>query len=105
MNYRDLILYTKNKELSRKDQFSSATIGLCGEAGEVADLLKKHLFHGHTLDRDKLVKELGDVRYYLEWLCDLADVPMSEVERINTDKLLSRYPNGFSSEASINRKV
>lgn len=36
-------------------------LGLTGEAGEVAELLKKHVGHGHALDRDKLAKELGDV--------------------------------------------
>lgn len=39
-------------------------LGLCGEAGEVADIVKKHLGHGHPLDRDKLIEELGDLLWY-----------------------------------------
>ena len=40
-------------------------MGLNGEAGEAIDVLKKHLFQGHDLDREHLAKELGDVAWYL----------------------------------------
>jgi len=46
-------------------QLSNAALGLSGEAGEVADMLKKHLFHSHPLDRDAMVKELGDCLWYV----------------------------------------
>ena len=39
----------------------NGVLGLCGEAGECADLVKKHKFQGHDLDTDHLAKELGDV--------------------------------------------
>lgn len=39
-------------------------LGLVGESGEVCDLVKKHVLHGHALDREKLIKELGDVLWY-----------------------------------------
>lgn len=41
-------------------------LGLVGETGEVVDLIKKHIGHSHPLDRVKLVKELGDVEWYME---------------------------------------
>ena len=43
-----------------EQQLANAALGLAGEAGEVADTLKKHLFHARPLDREAVVKELGD---------------------------------------------
>lgn len=40
-------------------------LGLCGEAGEVAEQVKKHFFHGHELDKRHMIEELGDVAWYL----------------------------------------
>lgn len=45
-------------------------LGLCGEAGEVAEQVKKHFFHGHELDKRHMIEELGDVAWYLAVLCD-----------------------------------
>lgn len=36
-------------------------LGLCGEAGEVAEQVKKHFFHGHELDKRHMIEVLGDV--------------------------------------------
>ena len=81
----------------------NGALGLTGEAGEVADLIKKFTFHGHDLDRDELVKELGDVCWYVALLCNAINVPLEEVMCNNIDKLKRRYPGGFSETASINR--
>lgn len=78
-------------------------IGLAGEAGEVADTVKKAVFHRHGVDRDKLVKELGDVLWYVAALCTKLDVPLSEVMALNIAKLRQRYPDGYSSAASVAR--
>ena len=78
-------------------------MGLAGEAGEVADLTKKTLFHRHPADRDKMIKELGDCLWYIAALCKDYDTNMEEVMQKNIDKLKARYPDGYSSEASINR--
>lgn len=78
-------------------------IGLAGEAGEVADHIKKGVFHQHGIDKDKLVKELGDVLWYVAALCTKLDVSMGDVMNTNVEKLLKRYPNGYNSTDSINR--
>lgn len=78
-------------------------IGLTGEAGEVADTVKKAVFHRHPLDRVELVKELGDVLWYVAALCSKLEVPMSEVMALNIEKLRQRYPDGYSSDASLKR--
>lgn len=81
----------------------NAGLGLAGEAGEVVDHLKKHLFHKHTLDEVKLVKELGDLLWYIAEAGYALGVPLETIATENIAKLRARYPDGFSSERSINR--
>lgn len=80
-------------------------MGMLGEAGEVAEIIKKSCFHNHPLDKAKLQKEIGDVLWYLAGLCTVAGMDMEATMRVNIDKLMARYPDGFSSAASINRKA
>ena len=79
-------------------------LGLAGEAGEVVDLVKKGVMHQHGLDREKLIKELGDVCWYVAALCTKLGVGLDEVMQANVDKLKARYPAGYSSEASKQRR-
>ena len=78
-------------------------IGLAGEAGEVAEHIKKGVFHQHGVDRDKLAKELGDVLWYVAALCTKLGLDMGEVMEANIDKLKLRYPAGYSSGDSKRR--
>lgn len=79
-------------------------MGLNGEAGEAIDILKKHLFQGHSLDKEHLAKELGDVAWYLAITADAIGYDLEKVMMLNLDKLKDRYPDGFSSENSVKRK-
>lgn len=85
-------------------ELANYALGLVCEAGEVGDIIKKVVFHGHSEDRDELVKELGDTLWYLANLCTIMDVSLEEVAVKNIDKLMKRYPNGFNKADSINRK-
>ena len=85
------------------DRRANAALGLTGESGESADLLKKFLFHGHEFDRDALIRELGDPLYYLAVLALEFGIPLSLIAERNIDKLKARYPNGFSEQASRER--
>ena len=78
-------------------------LGLAGEAGEIADSVKKGIFHQHGLDRDKLKNELGDVLWYVAALCRNLGFEMEEVMQANIDKLHKRYPNGFNAADSRKR--
>lgn len=78
---------------------------MLGEAGEVIELLKKCLGHGHDLDLEKLKKELGDILWYIARIASKNNLLMSEVLQSNIDKLKLRYPNGFSIQDSKNRKI
>ena len=98
--YQDLAMTTLNPALSRKDVLINSVMGLCGEAGEAIDLVKKWLAQGHDLDRDRLVKELGDVAWYLAEAATALDVPLEDVLQANIEKLKNRYPEGFAAERS-----
>jgi len=81
----------------------NGVMGLCGEAGECIDLIKKTRFQGHELDRDKIKKELGDVAWYLAVASWAAGFPLSDVFDTNIEKLKARYPDGFDKARSIHR--
>ena len=83
----------------------NALMGLSGESGEAIDLLKKHLFHHHDLDKEKLILELGDIAWYLAEAATSLDISLEEILTKNIEKLKKRYPDGFSKENSINRKI
>ena len=102
--YQKLAMVTKNPELSGRDLLINSVMGLCGESGEVIDLVKKHVSHGHPLNREKLIDELGDVAWYLAECATVLDVTLEEVLERNIEKLKKRYPEGFSTERSINRE-
>lgn len=78
-------------------------MGLNGEAGEAIDILKKHLFHGHELDKEHLAKELGDVAWYLAVSANAIGYDLETILQMNVDKLRKRYPTGFSAENSLHR--
>lgn len=102
--YQKLAMVTKNPELSGRELLINSVMGLCGESGEVIDLVKKNVSHGHPLNREKLIDELGDVAWYLAECATVLDVTLEEVLERNIEKLKKRYPEGFSTERSINRE-
>ena len=102
--YQCLAMTTLNKDLTKKEVLINSVMGLNGEAGEAIDLVKKHLFHGHELKKDELIKELGDVAWYLAEAAYALDIDLETILVKNIEKLKKRYPEGFSVEDSINRK-
>ena len=101
--YQTLAMKTLNPALDKKDVLINGVMGLCGESGEAIDIVKKWLAQGHELDREKLAKELGDIAWYLAETAYALDVPLEQILQGNIDKLAKRYPEGFSSQRSINR--
>lgn len=78
--------------------------GLCGESGECIDIVKKHLFQGHDLDKKHLAEELGDVAWYLAITACAIGYDLDTIMEMNVDKLNKLFPNGFDSERSISRE-
>lgn len=101
--YQKLAERTMTDDTTRLDRMTNAALGLSGESGEIADMIKKHLYHGHQLDLVKLRKELGDVQWYIAQMCNAIDTTVGEIMELNVKKLTARYPDGFSHERSINR--
>ena len=78
--YQKLAITTLNKYLSKNDVLINGVMGLCGESGEVIDLVKKHLHQGHELNKEKIIDELGDVCWYIaEIAYVLGDLGLSSV--------------------------
>ena len=102
--YQRLAMTTLNPSLSKKDALVNGVMGLCGESGEAIDIVKKHLHQGHPLDKEKLLKELGDIAWYLAEAAYALDTPLDEVLESNIAKLKARYPEGFDTERSIHRE-
>ena len=102
--YQEAAMATLNPALDKKDVLINSVMGLCGESGEAIDIVKKWLMQGHELDKAHLIKELGDVAWYLAEAATALDVPLEAVFQGNLDKLRQRFPNGFDVGASVNRK-
>ena len=102
-DYQKLAMKSLNPALSSRDVLLNGVMGLCGEAGEAIDIVKKHLHQGHELDRKKLAAELGDIAWYLAETAYALEIPLEEIFRGNIDKLKRRYPEGFDTERSVNR--
>jgi NTP pyrophosphatase (non-canonical NTP hydrolase) len=90
-------------DVSKDNMVLNGVMGLCGEAGECIDVVKKHMFQGHTLDREKLIDEASDCLWYLAEMAEGLGIPLSEIAAHNIEKLRKRYPNGFEVKKSIRR--
>lgn len=85
------------------DKVDNGVLGLSGESGEVADLVKKFKYQGHPLNIDEMIGELGDVLWYVAETATGLGVCLQEVAQKNIEKLKERYPDGFEAERSIHR--
>ena len=102
-SYQKLALRTAGHRQDTRELLTYTALGLTGESGEVAELIKKAFYHGHALDRKALSRELGDVLWYLAVLADGLGLSLGQIAAENIDKLRARYPEGFSEERSQNR--
>ena len=79
-------------------EFIDKVLGLAGESGEFADKVKKIMRdkRGDFSDeeREAILKELGDVLWYIAEISLYLDMPMSELAQMNLDKLASRKKRG-----------
>ncbi len=101
--YQQLAMTTLNPALDSRDVLINAVMGLCGEAGEAIDLVKKHLAQGHDLDKEHFAKELGDIAWYLAEGATAIGMDLEDILVANIEKLKKRYPNGFESAKSQGR--
>lgn len=103
--YQKLAQRTANKQQTSLERLMIAGLGLAGESGEVAEIIKKYAGHGHEMSVDSLINELGDVMWYIQEIASIFNIPLEHIADVNIEKLKMRYPDGFSTERSINREV
>lgn len=85
------------------DLMVNGVMGLAGESGECVDLVKKHVFQNHELDKAHLAKELGDVAWYLAVTAHAIGYDLETILQMNVNKLRKRYPDGFDPDRSQHR--
>lgn len=78
-------------------------LGLVGESGEVAEKTKKLLRDSSKLDRDDIIKEIGDVVFYATALANYFDSSLAEVMEMNMKKLDDRAARGVIKGNGDNR--
>ncbi|MFL1664718.1 nucleoside triphosphate pyrophosphohydrolase family protein [Bacillus cereus] len=109
--YQEAALRTWNTNQDFGGRVLNAALGISGEAGEVADIVKKAIFHGHGFDpahcpgeeegnTHKIALELGDILYYISIMSHEMGYTLEDIAQMNIAKLTKRYPDGFSREAS-----
>lgn len=103
--YQQMALRTESPTTNETDRILQGAMGLCGESGEYIDILKKHMFQGHELDKKHMAKELGDIAWYLAVSADAIDYDLETIFKMNIDKLKARYPEGFETNKSTHRKA
>lgn len=87
----------------KRNALANFGLGICGESAEVADHIKKIVFHGHNMDIYAIEEELGDTLFYVSGLASILGIKLEDVAKGNVNKLLKRYPSGFNSEDSRKR--
>lgn len=97
-------LFNNNVDGSMDDVLH-ALLGIGTEAGELQDMLKKHLMYGKAFDRTNLVEECGDLLWYIAFALKTVNVTMSDCMERNIKKLQVRYPQKFTTENALNRNL
>ena len=64
----------KTPDYTQERRYLDLTLGLAGEAGELANYIKKCIFHGHDMDMEKVAEELGDCLWYIATLATTIDL-------------------------------
>lgn len=103
MEYQKAAQRTSNT-ITSDAKIENGLFGLAGEVGELCDAWKKHRYQGHDFDRVHMIRELGDVLWYVVELARGLDATLDIVAKANIEKLKARYPEGFEAGRSMHRE-
>ncbi len=109
MNFKDYQQKVKQTSIypNQGNNVAYATLGLAGEAGEVADKVKKLIRDSNGIltpeKRDEMIKELGDVLWYLTACAIELGVNLEDVAQRNVHKVEDRKTRGVLSGEGDNR--
>jgi NTP pyrophosphatase (non-canonical NTP hydrolase) len=93
------------ERLSQHQRLIHAGMGLCTEAAELVDALKKTVFYGKPLDKVNLKEEIGDIFWYCAIVADMCDFTFEDAMEANIKKLRARFPNKFTEADARNRRL
>ena len=89
------------------ERLLTASVGMCAEAGEFTEIVKKIIFQGKPVTEENMFhmkRELGDIMWYVAQACMGLNISLDDIIEMNVDKLKSRYPGGeFDVHYSENR--
>lgn len=102
--YQQFAQRTSRKDISPDDHLFNGILGLAGETGECADLVKKCFYQDGRQIAHDLFDELGDVMWYVTEIASAMGWELEDVAKHNIDKLRKRYPEGFDSDRSLHRR-
>lgn len=80
-----------------------ALFGMASEVGELLGIFQKS-YQGHEIDEAHVLKEVGDIVWFIAEFLTANHWSLDEVMTMNIDKLIARYPDGFDTEKSLHRK-
>ena len=110
--YQELALRTNNSKQvfhngipGEYGDILHAVMGMCTEAGEIQDNLKRFLFYGKSFDKANVIEECGDVLWYVALALKSVNCSMEDCMKVNIAKLKARYPNGFETDKALNRDL
>jgi NTP pyrophosphatase (non-canonical NTP hydrolase) len=90
--YQQAAARTLNPGLTDTERLLDAAAGIAEEAGEVLAHVRKHLYQGRTLDRQRLAEELGDVLWCVAAVATVSGLELTDIARQNQHKLAARHP-------------
>ena len=102
--YQKLAARTIRKDMKMEDMVSHALFGMVSEIGEINGIYQK-FYQGHEIDEQHLKKECGDLMWFIAEYCTAHGWNLEEIMVMNIEKLMARYPEGFSEENSLHRQV
>lgn len=84
-----------------------AAVGICGEAGELLDAIKKHVIYNKPINLENIIEELGDLEFYLEQLRSNTGVLITREHTLkaNYAKLSKRYSSGTYSDSQAQTRA
>ena len=86
----------------------TASVGMCAEAGEFTEIVKKIVFQGKPVTEENMwhmKRELGDIMWYVAQACMGLNISLDDIIEMNVEKLVTRYPGGeFDVHYSENRQ-
>ena len=104
MNTQDYSYWVEGKIVTEgQTRLIENTLGLMGETGEIAEKIKKMLRDDTKVSKDDIIKELGDVAFYLTAIANYFDSSLTDVLDVNVAKLDDRAKRGVIKGSGDNR--